>query len=335
MKKILSVLLAALLLTSLAASAFAEKGAMLDCSRSGIMIPNTAAVASHSENIVDRPNGVVCHDPIITEVELRYFPKALIDEKLMDAVTEEEFDLVYDLYRDSMAIIAGTTGTWEDVAAFYELTDAEPIKVGEADNFTFYYFLFRDDAYLERLGETYAADVTAAQQDYLDALQNAEFSPVADGIAAMVGMKIHFVGQDLEGNTLRSEDLFAENEITMINTWGTWCHACMGEMRELAQIHERLREKNCGIIGLELELDYDDETLDYARQALTEFGTGYPNVLCNDDMDYFIGILGSFPTNIFVDKDGTVLDVPIEDAAPDLYEPQIDYLLKAKAAESY
>ena len=169
---------------------------------------------------------------------------------------------------------------------------------------------------------------------YLDALQNAEFSPVADGIAAMVGMKIHFVGKDLEGNALRSEDLFAENEITMINTWGTWCHACMGEMRELAQIHERLREKNCGIIGLELELDYDDETLDYARQALTEFGTGYPNVLCNDDMDYFIGILGSFPTNIFVDKDGTVLDVPIEDAAPDLYEPQIDYLLKAKAAES-
>ena len=43
MKKILSVLLAALLLTSLAASAFAEKGAMLDCSRSGVMIPNTAA----------------------------------------------------------------------------------------------------------------------------------------------------------------------------------------------------------------------------------------------------------------------------------------------------
>ena len=71
MKKILSVLLAALLLTSLAASAFAEKGAMLDRSRSGIMIPNTAAVANHSENVVDRPNGVVCHDPIIAEVELR------------------------------------------------------------------------------------------------------------------------------------------------------------------------------------------------------------------------------------------------------------------------
>ena len=332
MKKILSVLLAALLLTSLAASAFAEEGAMLDCSRSGIMIPNTAAVASHSENVVDRPNGVVCHDPIITEVELRFFPKALIDEKLMDAVTEEEFDLVYDLYRDSMAIIAGTTGTWEDVAAFYELTDAEPIKVGEADNFTFYYIPYRDDAYLERLGETYTADFLAAQQDYLEALQNAEFSPVADSIAAMVGMKIRFVGQDLEGNTLRSEDLFAENEITMINAWGTWCHACMGEMTELARIHERLREKNCGIIGLELELDYDDETLDYARQALKEFGTNYPNVLCNDDMD-FMNILGCYPTNIFVDKDGTVLDVPIEDAAPDLYEPQVDYLLKAKAAE--
>jgi len=120
MKKILSVLLAALLLTSLAASAFAEKGAMLDCSRSGIMIPNTAAVASHSENIVDRPNGVVCHDPIITEVDLRYYPETLIDEKLMDAVTEEEFDAVYDLYRNSMAIIAGTTGTWEDVCEIFE-----------------------------------------------------------------------------------------------------------------------------------------------------------------------------------------------------------------------
>jgi hypothetical protein len=35
-----------------------------------------------------------------------------------------------------------------------------------------------------------------------------------------------------------------------------------------------------------------------------------------------------------VDKDGTILDVPIEDAAPNLYEPQVDFLLKAKAAES-
>lgn len=333
MKRLFSVLLTALLLASLAASAFAEEGAMLDCSRSGIMIPNTAAVASHSETVVVRPQGVVCHEPIITEVDLRYFPIALIDEKLKDAVTEEEVDAVYDLHISSMATIAGTAGTWEDVASFYKLADAEPIKVGEADKFTFYYIPHRDDVYLDRLGETYAADFLAAQQDYLDALQHAEFSPVADGIAAMVGMTIRFVGQDLEGNTLRSEDLFAENEITMINVWGTWCHACMGEMAELTRIHERLREKNCGIIGLELEFDYDDETLDCARQALKEFGTNYPNVLCSDDMD-FIRILGSFPTNIFVDRDGTVLDVPIEDAAPDLYEPQVDYLLKAKAAES-
>ena len=306
---------------------------MLDCSRSGVMIPKTEAIASHGENIIDRPNGIVCHDPIITELDLRYFPEALINEKLKDAVTEEEMDAVYDLYRGTMATVAGTTGTWEDVAAFYGLTDAEPIKVGEADNFTFYYIPNRDKAFVERLGEPYASDFLAAQQDYLDAMQHARFSPVADSIAAMVGTKIRFVGQDLEGNTLRSEDLFAENEITMLNFWGTWCHACMGEMAELAEIHERLREKNCGIVGLELEFDYDDETLDLARQALKEFGTAYPNVLCNDDMD-FMKILGTFPTSIFVDKDGTVLDIPIEDAVPDRYEPQVDYLLKANAAES-
>ena len=80
MKKILSVLLTALLLVSLAASAFTEDGDAVDCSRSGIMIPKTAAVASHSENVVERPGGVVCHDPIITEVELRYFPADLIHE---------------------------------------------------------------------------------------------------------------------------------------------------------------------------------------------------------------------------------------------------------------
>ena len=333
MNKILSVLLTALLLASLAASAFAEDSNVLDCSRSGVMIPKTAAIASHGDNVVDRPGGIVCHEPIITEVDLRYFPEELIREKLKDAVTEEEIDEVYDLYRGTVATIAGTTGTWEDVASFYELTDAEPIKVGEAEDFTFYYIPNRDGAFLERLGETYAADYLAAQQDFLDAMQHAEFSPVADSIAAMVGTKIRFVGQDLEGNTLRSEDLFAENEITMINAWGTWCHACMGEMTELARIHERLREKNCGIVGLELEFDYDDETLDYAREALKEFGTNYPNVLCNDDMD-FMSILGSYPTSIFVDRDGTVLDVPIEDAAPGRYEPQVDFLLKAKAAES-
>jgi thiol-disulfide isomerase/thioredoxin len=54
---------------------------------------------------------------------------------------------------------------------------------------------------------------------------------------------ISFETTDLAGNTVRSEDIFGENALTMVNLWGTYCGPCIGEMPDLEELNGRLKDK--------------------------------------------------------------------------------------------
>ncbi|MBP3912853.1 MAG: TlpA family protein disulfide reductase, partial [Lachnospiraceae bacterium] len=101
---------------------------------------------------------------------------------------------------------------------------------------------------------------------------------------------------------------------------------CVKEMPELAQMEERLREKGCGILGLDYETSLTgDEALQAAKEALEEYGVSYPNAVLPEELGAKIS---SFPTTFFVNRDGVVLTMPIVGAYVDSYEPTIDALLK-------
>ena len=55
-----------------------------------------------------------------------------------------------------------------------------------------------------------------------------------DPAAAMVGKTFQFETVDLDGNKVTSDELFANNEVTMINYWGTSGHK-IGIQLELQQ----------------------------------------------------------------------------------------------------
>lgn len=116
----------------------------------------------------------------------------------------------------------------------------------------------------------------------------------------MVGKTFQFETVDLDGNKVTSDELFGNNEVTMINYWGTWCHFCVEEMPELAKINERLAAKNCGIIGIVDGAEADDqESLDDAKAVMMETGVKYPNVVPCDDMKEILGDVSSFPCSSF------------------------------------
>jgi thioredoxin 1 len=53
---------------------------------------------------------------------------------------------------------------------------------------------------------------------------------------ASEGTEIHFETTDLDGNPVRSEELFAGHPVTMINLWATWCGPCRMLAPVIAQI---------------------------------------------------------------------------------------------------
>ena len=170
------------------------------------------------------------------------------------------------------------------------------------------------------------------QSELLKQLQAAELSePVMSG-TSFIGQTIRFDSVDLDGNPVSSADLFKDNEITMVNLWGTWCDNCLAEMGELAALHTRLREKGCGIVGVQCEHKPIGEVEDLARQILADKGISYPNVLVPESNPIFDKV-SNYPTSFFVDSEGMILTTPIIGAYISDYEPAIVGLLAGEAVD--
>ena len=141
--------------------------------------------------------------------------------------------------------------------------------------------------------------------------------------------KISFTTEDLDGNTISSDDIFSQHEITMINVWATWCPCCTGELQELEEINNRLAEKNCAIVGLCGDADDD---INLAKKMLDEFGVTYLNIRTFDGMGDIFDMDNGWPTSFFVNKKGEIVSEPLTGAQVDAYEGIIDKLLNGGAS---
>ena len=145
---------------------------------------------------------------------------------------------------------------------------------------------------------------------------------------------ISFVTTDLKGNSYSSEDIFKEHDITLVNLWGTYCGPCIREMPDLQILDERLKEKNCAVVGIVIDVPTakDSGMVRTAEAVIEETGVKYLNLV------YWDGIFEVFPaefipTTYLVDSDGNILGEPSVGArGADEYEKLVDDALK-KAAE--
>ena len=104
-----------------------------------------------------------------------------------------------------------------------------------------------------------------------------------------------FEGKDLDGNTVKSDELFSGNAVTVVNFWFTTCNPCVGELAELDALNKELAEKGGALIGVNtFTLDGDEAAISEAKDVLAKKGATYQNVYFDSD-----GEAGKFTTNIF------------------------------------
>ena len=123
-----------------------------------------------------------------------------------------------------------------------------------------------------------------------------------------------FEGKDLDGNTVKSDELFSANAVTVVNFWFTTCNPCVGELSDLDALNKELAEKGGSLIGVNtFTLDGDEAAISEAKDVLAKKGATYQNVYFNSD-----GEAGKFTTNIFaypttyvVDRNGNIVGEPI------------------------
>ena len=88
-----------------------------------------------------------------------------------------------------------------------------------------------------------------------------------------------FEGKDLDGNPVKSDDLFSGNAVTVVNFWFTTCNPCVGELAELDALNRELAEKGGALIGVNtFTLDGDEAAISEAKDVLAKKGATYQNV---------------------------------------------------------
>ena len=146
-----------------------------------------------------------------------------------------------------------------------------------------------------------------------------------------------FEGKDLDGNTVKSDELFSGNAVTVVNFWFTTCNPCVGELAELDALNKELAEKGGALIGVNtFTLDGDKAAIADAKDVLAKKGATYQNIYFGSggDAGKFVENVFAYPTTYVVDRNGNIVGDPIVGAVTgktqaEALQAQIDKALAA------
>ena len=123
-----------------------------------------------------------------------------------------------------------------------------------------------------------------------------------------------FEGKDLDGNEVKSDELFSANAVTVVNFWFTTCSPCVGELGDLDALNKELAEKGGALIGVNaFTLDGDETAIADAKDVLAKKGATYQNVYFDSSSaaGAFTANIFAFPTTYVVDRNGNIVGEPI------------------------
>ena len=162
-------------------------------------------------------------------------------------------------------------------------------------------------------------------------------SPTTPGDSDKTQKFPSFEGKDLNGNTVKSDDLFSKNAATVVNFWFTTCNPCVGELAELDALNKELAEKGGALIGVNtFTLGGDEAAISEAKDVLAKKGVTYQNVYFDSDGEAgkFAANIFAYPTTYVVDRNGNIVGDPIvgaitEKKQAEALQAQIDKALSA------
>lgn len=143
-----------------------------------------------------------------------------------------------------------------------------------------------------------------------------------------------FEGMDLEGNAVKSEELFGGNAATVVNFWFTTCGPCVGELSELDALNKELADKGAALVGINaFTIGGDPATIADAKEVLTKKGAAYRNVYFDAESEAgkFAEGVYAFPTTYVVDRSGNMVGEPVVGAVTDPKQKKAVWELVDKA----
>ena len=212
----------------------------------------------------------------------------------------------------------------------------EPVKIGEKGDFTFWMTVpDPDSAMMQNAGKQFSpegiAALVQAQDEIMAHPEYAELTEAAAGIKTpAVGTRISFETTDLDGNPVKSEEIFSKNKLTLVNFYGQFCNACNAEMPELQRLNQEYADQGFEVLGIACVDFSTEEALEFARlySEIYNIRTLRLNESVNNALYHL-----AMPTSYFIDSEGTVLTAPVVGAFSEQSFADIEAYLNGTSAE--
>lgn len=297
---------------------------------------NTDGYIYYSSQDISSGNGIYYASAIyygVTEEEFfNYLTKEEVTEEETEALARQA-DSIFFIFGidDNRSLTELVDYINEGMPASEKYSESSFHKLTTVDGCTFYEFT-GDAGFNSQFQDEYATEYETLISLKDELIRNATFTAPERPFANLVGSKLSFTTKDIDGNTITSDEIFSQHEVTMLNVWATWCHYCIEELPDLETLNKELSQKDCAIVGL-LGDGTDQKTINDGLDIMAESGVTYLNILPWDGWDTSLEVK-SWPTSFYVDRNGYVVCLPIVGASVSKYGPRIDSILSGEISLS-
>jgi len=135
-----------------------------------------------------------------------------------------------------------------------------------------------------------------------------------DEMTSLTEDHFDFTFPDLRGTLISLSDEQFKNKVVIIQILGSWCPNCMDETRYFVDLYRKYNNNGLEIIGLAFERSDDFETAKTSlTKAINDLNVPYTMLIAGTPKDASsvlpIDKIKSYPTSIFIDKNGKVVKV--------------------------
>lgn len=129
--------------------------------------------------------------------------------------------------------------------------------------------------------------------------------------------KVEFTFPNLEGESVSLSDEQYQGKVVIVQLFGTWCPNCMDETKFYADWYRRHKNEDVEIIGLAYERKDDFEyASSRVKKMIEKLDVGYDFLIAGvsskeaaSESLPMLNRVMSFPTSIFIDKNGQVRNI--------------------------
>lgn len=231
---------------------------------------------------------------------------------------------IADYMKNRTALLAKNEWTLEDEAAFEENQKAETLEYldfisnlvrDNIGNEVGQYILITVggniksevmDEISPKLSANVKRKLKASKEAMAEMIKSVQVPELSEDIAKLGDKFTDFEGEILSGEKVKLSSIIKSKKLVLLDFWASWCIPCLKEMPDIADLHDKYKNKGFEIIGISI-----DKSRDKWRRMVERTGMHWVQFLDSNLSDPITNRYGvtAIPHTVLIDERGEIIAI--------------------------